>query len=271
MDHPVFENYRSKAFFAGVVLFVIIIKAVIVYFAIRWPVGYVLADSFIFNIIFACCVLPLWFPICFIQWKNKAWYFNGITYLAMLVLLLMVWLSVGYLLMYYLFFKGNNAFIDYLDTSLTWKIVEGIILYIIVVLAYFLFLLYKKLEEKEKNEIRLNQLINTKGLERIAVKDRQQIHVIPVREIIYLEACGDYVSLYTATGSFLKEQTMKYFEENLPSKRFVRIHRSVIVNVSEVSKIELYEKESYRVHLKNGKILKASNSGYKALKETVNL
>ena len=252
------------------VLFVIIIQVVIVYFATDLPWGYALADSFVFNIIFACCILPLWFPVCYIRWKDKAWYFNGITYLAMFVLLLLVWLGSGYLILH-LFFKEDNAFISYLDTSLFWKIIEGVFLYIIVVLAYFLFLMNERLGEKEKNEVKLSQMIKTGGLERVAVKDRQQIHVIPVQEIYYIEACGDYVSLITATGLFLKEQTMKYFEENLPSKRFVRIHRSFIVNVSEVSKIELYEKESYRVHLKNGKILKASNSGYKTLKDVVNL
>ncbi|MDR1198285.1 MAG: LytTR family transcriptional regulator DNA-binding domain-containing protein, partial [Prevotellaceae bacterium] len=61
------------------------------------------------------------------------------------------------------------------------------------------------------------------------------------------------------------------FEENLPSQQFIRIHRSYIVNVNEVAKIELYEKESYRVCLKNGEVLKASSNGYKALKAAVSL
>jgi len=108
-------------------------------------------------------------------------------------------------------------------------------------------------------------------LTRIAVKDRQQIHVIPVNDIDYLEADGDYVKLHTAKKAYLKEKTMKYFEENLPSQQFIRIHRSYIVNVNEVAKIELYEKESYRVHLKNGEFLKASSNGYKALKAAVSL
>ena len=108
-------------------------------------------------------------------------------------------------------------------------------------------------------------------LTRIAVKDRQQIHVIPVNDIDYLEADGDYVKLHVAKKAYLKEKTMKYFEENLPSQQFIRIHRSYIVNVNEVAKIELYEKESYRVHLKNGEFLKASSNGYKALKAAVSL
>ena len=107
-------------------------------------------------------------------------------------------------------------------------------------------------------------------LSRIAVKDRQQIHVVPVVDIDYIESDGDYVKIHTAKSAYLKEKTMKYFEENLP-RQFIRIHRSFIVNVNEVAKIELYEKESYRVHLKNGETLKASSNGYKALKGAVNL
>ena len=108
-------------------------------------------------------------------------------------------------------------------------------------------------------------------LTRIAVKDRQQIHVIPVNDIDFIEADGDYVKLHTTKSAYLKEKTMKYFEENLPSGQFIRIHRSFIVNVNEVAKIELYEKDSYRVHLKSGELLKASSNGYKALKAAVSL
>ena len=111
---------------------------------------------------------------------------------------------------------------------------------------------------------------STGTLTRIAVKNRQQIHVIPINDIDYIEADGDYVKLHTAKNAYLKEKTMKYFEENLPAQ-FIRIHRSCIVNVNEVAKIELYEKDSYRVHLKNGKALKASINGYKALKAAVSL
>ena len=108
-------------------------------------------------------------------------------------------------------------------------------------------------------------------LTRVAVKDRQQIHVIPVEDIDYIEADGDYVKLHTAKSAYLKEKTMKFFEENLPAQQFIRIHRSYIINVAKVAKIELYEKENYRVHLKNGECLKASSKGYKALKATVSL
>jgi two-component system LytT family response regulator len=127
--------------------------------------------------------------------------------------------------------------------------------------------------ENEKKMIQSSLSIPNSGnsLTRIAVKDRQQIHVIPVNDIDFIEADGDYVKLHTAKKAYLKEKTMKYFEENLPSQQFIRIHRSYIVNVNEVAKIELYEKDNYRVHLKNGECLKASSNGYKAMKAAVSL
>jgi two-component system LytT family response regulator len=108
-------------------------------------------------------------------------------------------------------------------------------------------------------------------LSRIAVKSRQQIHVLPVTEVSYIEADGDYVTLHASSGKFLKERTMKYFEQHLPAGQFVRIHRSCIVNVDCVAKIELYGKDSYMVHLKSGESLRASSSGYKLLKQAVRL
>lgn len=114
-------------------------------------------------------------------------------------------------------------------------------------------------------------LHHAEKLTRIAVKKQQQIVVININDIQHIESYGDYVKLHTHNGSFLKEKTMKYFEENLPPEQFSRIHRCSIVNVDEIAKIELYEKESYRVHLKNGTILKASATGYKMLKQSVKL
>ena len=132
-------------------------------------------------------------------------------------------------------------------------------------LVYQLLMQIEQLNEQSESQK------STESLSRIAVKDRQEIHVIPVQQIYYIEADGDYVKLHSSQGVFLKEKTMKYFEENLPQQQFVRIHRSCIVNVDYVAKIALYEKDRFHIHLKNNAILKASSAGYKALKEVVKL
>ena len=69
------------------------------------------------------------------------------------------------------------------------------------------------------------------------------------------------------TGEYLKEQTMKYFDAHLPSAGFVRVHRSTIVNVTQISRVELFGKETYQLLLKTGVKLKVSLSGYRLLKE----
>lgn len=108
-------------------------------------------------------------------------------------------------------------------------------------------------------------------LERIALKTGQKIHVILVPDIVYIQSDGDYVQLITENGKYIKEETMKYFEANLHPQKFVRIHRSYIVNVEKIARIELFEKNSQMLMLKNGHQIKASTTGYKILREVLNL
>ncbi len=107
-------------------------------------------------------------------------------------------------------------------------------------------------------------------LERIVVKQNQKITIIPVDQIKYIEAQDDYVMLYTVIGNFLKEKTMKFYEENLDPKNFIRIHRSYIVRISNIKQINLLEKDSYIIILNDGTHLPVSKSGYQKIKELFN-
>lgn len=108
-------------------------------------------------------------------------------------------------------------------------------------------------------------------LDRISVKDGARIHLIRPEELLYIQAGGDYVTLVTPGGQYVKEQTMKYFEQHLPPALFVRIHRSCIINVEQIARVELFGKENYQVRLKCGVSLRASLSGYKLLKKRLSL
>ncbi|MFO7447071.1 MAG: LytTR family DNA-binding domain-containing protein, partial [Ignavibacteriaceae bacterium] len=107
-------------------------------------------------------------------------------------------------------------------------------------------------------------------LDRIVIKDGSKISIINAGTIKYIEAQDDYVMIYSSEGKFLKQKTMKYFEDHLNPYEFVRIHRSYISSISEIKKIELVEKESYQVHLKDGKNLPVSKTGYAKLKGILN-
>lgn len=107
-------------------------------------------------------------------------------------------------------------------------------------------------------------------IDRIPVKKGSDIHIVRVDELLYAQAEGDYVWLFTPEGRFLKEQTMRWLAEHLPD-HFVRIHRSTIVNIDRIARVELFGKENYHVRLGSGTVLKASLSGYRALKIRLNL
>ncbi len=116
------------------------------------------------------------------------------------------------------------------------------------------------------------ETINEKpdNLFRIVVKKAGDIHVIPIEDITYIEAKDDYVMLYTNKSRFLKEKTMKYYESHLDPQQFVRVHRSYIVRIDEVKRLEPYGKSSYIAILKGGQKANVSLSGYKKLKEVLN-
>jgi len=106
----------------------------------------------------------------------------------------------------------------------------------------------------------------SKELERVVVRQGNKVNVIAIDKIYYLEAQDDYVMIYAENGNFLKEKTMKYFESSLPAS-FIRIHRSHIVNISQIIGIEQYIKNTHVVKMKCGASLKVSAEGYKKLKE----
>jgi len=108
---------------------------------------------------------------------------------------------------------------------------------------------------------------NNDELNRIVVKSRNKIDIIPVDDIRYFEAQDDYVMIYTHDGHYLKQKTMKYFESHLNPKEFCRIHRSYLIRIEEISKLEPYEKDSWMLILKSGEKLKVSKNGYKLLKQ----
>jgi two-component system, LytTR family, response regulator len=103
--------------------------------------------------------------------------------------------------------------------------------------------------------------------QRIVVKDGTKVHVIPLDKLDYVEAQDDYVALHSGGKSYLKQQPIGSLEAVLDPARFVRIHRSAIVNLERVARIEPYGKESRLAILQDGTKLPVSRSGYARLLE----
>jgi two-component system LytT family response regulator len=104
-------------------------------------------------------------------------------------------------------------------------------------------------------------------LERILIRDKADVHVIPVAKIDYFEAQDDYVSLKVGDRNLLKEQTLSELEQLLDPNRFVRIHRRYLLNVARLAKIEQSVTDSRVAILQDGTQLPISRSGYAKLRE----
>ena len=121
-------------------------------------------------------------------------------------------------------------------------------------------------EQNDYSALKENYDEEIEYLNRIVVKKGSDIVIINVEKILYLEAQDDYVSIVTENGKFLKQKTMKYYEEKLPQENFIRIHRSNIINLNFMKKIEPMEKDNYAAVMQNNELLQISRSGYQKLK-----
>ncbi|GIL23601.1 MAG: DNA-binding response regulator [Bacteroidota bacterium] len=101
---------------------------------------------------------------------------------------------------------------------------------------------------------------------RIVVKTGNKVKIIPVHDIHYLEADDDFVKIVTAEGAYLKNKTMSFYEQTLDPQQFVRVHRSYILHISQITKIEPYQKETHLAVLRNGQQIPISKTGYGKLK-----
>lgn len=159
--------------------------------------------------------------------------------------------------------------------TIPFRLLFGIPVLVGIILWYCLIIQKEENLQNPEQEYVVKQELpaepQTETIDRITVKDGSRIHLIKTDELLYIQACGDYVTLNTASDEYVKEQTMKYFETQLPPEIFVRIHRSTIVNVTQISRIELFGKETYMLLLKNGTKLRASFAGYRLLKERLGL
>ncbi len=101
--------------------------------------------------------------------------------------------------------------------------------------------------------------------ERVLIRDGSQVHVLPVDKIDYVEAQDDYVCFKSEGKNYLKDQTMAAVEAQLDPGRFVRIHRSYILNIDRIARVELYAKDSRVAILRDGTRLPVSRAGYARL------
>lgn len=286
MIHPFFDNTSKTLQYAAVWLLYAIIQTYIFNGLINAPLTAVLADGAIHGALFGILGVLLWSVIRYGNFSVLTLYQRLLNYIALAIIAITAWLILGFYATELCIGESTaTLFIPLLPT----KGFIGVLIYLLLVQQFRFINQAEEVTRTEADEtepattaIETQEETDTQNeipsvnntseiLERIAVKSGSKIHVILIPEIIHMQADGDYVHIFTTNGKYMKEQTMKYFETHLPPNQFVRVHRSVIVNVEMISRIELYEKQSQQITLKNGQQIKTSPAGYKALRSVLHL
>jgi len=274
MNNPFLQNIQTRLYYVSIWAIIIFVQILLLYTGYLPPSNYAFYfDSLIFNLLQAGCILALWYPVRYYRDISLSIPLFVLFHLLLLLISFAIWMGIGYLLIDNLL-SHNTFYNSFFGETLFFRCVTGFLIHFIFVLTYYLFMSSDKIKEQKEaleEAVNMQKKATIEKITRVSVKKNQAIFSIPVEQIQYIEADGDYVLIYTPEGKFLKDRTMKYWETYLPDNLFVRIHRSFIVNLTCISKIELYEKETYKVQLKNGNSLKASASGYKLLRQKMQL
>lgn len=116
--------------------------------------------------------------------------------------------------------------------------------------------------------VAVKQLVSRAGerLERILIRDRGQVHVIAVDKVAYVEAQDDYIAIQAEGRSYLKTQSLSELEAQLDPARYVRVHRSFLINIDSLQRIERQSKDSQVALMRDGKQIPISRAGYERIK-----
>jgi len=158
MQHPVFKNTKSIVLYFGIWILLAGIQFIILIFQYHFPLEIALADSLVFNLLFAAIALPMWFTVRYSS-PSSGWRFNILfNHLTSLVLLIVIWIGVAYSILA-LVFQNETVYNDFLTVSIPMRLISGVLLYVLVGLIYYLLIYNFNLQEKLKMEARLHSLL----------------------------------------------------------------------------------------------------------------
>jgi two-component system LytT family response regulator len=134
----------------------------------------------------------------------------------------------------------------------------------------------EKFKDNASNPDQNDQLLEgikpkNEKINRIPVRSGSKIHVLKLEEVKFIEAQDDYIKIHSTKGAFLKQQTMKHMEQNLPDDVFIRIHRSYILNINFLNQLEIYDRHGYTAVTSDNNKLPVSRQGAGKLKKAIQM
>jgi two-component system, LytTR family, sensor kinase len=163
VQHPVFQNRQTLFIYFGTWIFLAGIHFSLLYFLYDQFLYISIVDSLLFNLIYAILGLAIWYIVRFSLPKSNSLYTLIVNQVASILIILLLWLGISFTVLKNLFL-GISKYQEFLDTSIPWRLISGALLYFLLVLVYYLFIYYQNLQDKIRDESRLNEIIRESEL-----------------------------------------------------------------------------------------------------------
>jgi len=128
-----------------------------------------------------------------------------------------------------------------------------------------------KFRSKSGQSSQIASLLDQTKFDRLVLRDEGRIRIVPLHDVKFMNADDDYVKIVTTDKNYLKKTTLTSYESKLPAESFCRVHRSYLVNIEFITRIDPYEKNGHRAILKTGEKIPVSGSGYQRLKQVLGI
>jgi two-component system, LytTR family, sensor kinase len=163
MQHPFFKNLQTFGLYLGMWILLAGIHFSVLFFLYDQSLVVSFADSALFNFLYFLLAIPVWYAVRFSQTGLKNTFNLVFSHVISLVIILFIWFGTASALLHSLF-RGDEAYMDFLTGSLPWRIISGVLFYFILVMVYYLIIYYNDLQEKLKNEAKLNEILKDSEL-----------------------------------------------------------------------------------------------------------
>lgn len=155
-DHPIFRNRVLGIGYIAIWLFIITLNCCIEYFYCSTPIVENITGNTVFSMMFALLAIPLWYTVCYRPHENDGWMIFGLHHATIASVFILVWFSISHSIIVWIFPEGKWAYLPF-EKQLSLGVLQGIMGYTIVIMAYYLHIYARSLREKHEKEMLLQR------------------------------------------------------------------------------------------------------------------
>lgn len=156
--HPILQNRYNILIYALVWIFAMTVQTGVLVFYFAFEMGPALADSILFNTVFFAIGLIIWYPVRYMSMSGRSIFIVYLNFTALGILVIVFWMSAGYLVMNHLF-RDNEIVVRSVITSVPYRAISGVLLYVMILLVYYLILYSREVRDKAQNEAKLETMV----------------------------------------------------------------------------------------------------------------